>query len=131
MENTNKTNIIKSDEVTVNNEIKKKRGRAKKQLTEEEIKEKAEKQRAYLKAHYEKKKNTEEYKEKNRQHAKEQYNKDKGKVIARVRLNQQRIKDISQLERLHELKEKGLITFNFACVSKEDLLSNLQILGVC
>ena len=131
MENTNKTNIIKSDEVTVNNEIKKKRGRAKKQLTEEEIKEKAEKQRAYLKAHYEKKKNTEEYKEKNRQHAKEQYNKDKGKVIARVRLNQQRIKDISQLERLHALKEKGLITFNFACVSKEDLLSNLQILGVC
>ena len=131
MENTNKTNIIKSDEVTVNNEIKKKRGRAKKQLTEEEIKEKAEKQRAYLKAHYEKKKNTEEYKEKNRQHAKEQYNKDKGKVIARVRLNQQRIKDISQLERLHELKEKGLITFNFACISKEDLLSNLQILGLC
>ena len=56
MENTNKTNIIKSDEVTVNNEIKKKRGRAKKQLTEEDIKEKAEKQRAYLKAHYEKKK---------------------------------------------------------------------------
>ena len=131
MENTHNTNIIKSDEVTVNNEIKKKRGRAKKQLTEEEIKEKAEKQRAYLKAHYEKKKNTEEYKEKNRQHAKEQYNKDKGKVIARVRLNQQRIKDVSQLERLHALKEKGLITFNFACVSKEDLLSNLQILGEC
>ena len=131
MENTNKTNIIKSDEVTVNNEIKKKRGRAKKQLTEEEIKEKVEKQRAYLKAHYEKKKNTEEYKEKNRQHAKEQYNKDKGKVIARVRLNQQRIKDISQLERLHELKEKGLITFNFACKDKQELLSNLQILGVC
>ena len=128
MENTNKTNIIKSDEVTVNNEIKKKRGRAKKQLTEEE---KAEKQRAYLKAHYEKKKHTEEYKKKNRQHAKEQYNKDKGKVIARVRLNQQRIKDISQLERLHELKEKGLITFNFACKDKQELLSNLQILGGC
>ena len=131
MENTHNTNIIKSDEVTVNNEIKKKRGRAKKQLTEEEIKEKVEKQRAYLKTHYEKKKHTEEYKEKNRQHAKEQYNKNKENVIARVRLNQQRIKDLAQLERLKELKEQGLITYDFDRVSKEELLSNLQILGVC
>ncbi len=45
---------MKSDEVTVNNEIKKKTGRAKKQLTEEEMKEKVEKQQAYFKAHYEK-----------------------------------------------------------------------------
>ena len=55
--------------------------------------------------------------------------KNKEKVIARVRLNQQRIKDLAQLGRLKELKEQGLITYDFDRVSKEELLSNLQILG--
>jgi hypothetical protein len=125
MENTNNINNIITEE-----EIKKKRVRAKKQYTEEEIQAKVEKQRAFAMAYYNKHKDTEEYKEKNREHAKTQYNKDKEKVIARVRLNQKRIKDTIQLERLNELKEQGLITFNLDSMSKEELLSNLEILGV-
>jgi hypothetical protein len=125
MENTNNNNNIITEE-----EIKKKRVRAKKQYTEEEIQAKVEKQRAFAMAYYNKHKDTEEYKEKNREHAKTQYNKDKEKVIARVRLNQKRIKDTIQLERLNELKEQGLITFNLDSMSKEELLSNLEILGV-
>ena len=124
MENTNNINNITEEE------IKKKRVRAKKQYTEEEIQAKVEKQRAFAMAYYNKHKDTEEYKEKNREHAKTQYNKDKEKVIARVRLNQKRIKDTIQLERLNELKEQGLITFNLDSMSKEELLSNLEILGV-
>ena len=81
-------------------------------------------------AYYNKHKDTEEYKEKNREHAKTQYNKDKEKVIARVRLNQKRIKDTIQLERLNELKEQGLITFDLDSMSKQELLSNLEIMGV-
>ena len=125
MENTNKINNILTEE-----EIKKKRVRAKKQYTEEEIQAKVEKQRAFAMAYYNKHKDTEEYKEKNREHAKTQYNKDKEKVIARVRLNQKRIKDTIQLERLNELKEQGLITFNLDSMSKQELLANLEILGV-
>ena len=125
MENTNNINNIITEE-----EIKKKRVRAKKQYTEEEIQAKVEKQRAFAMAYYNKHKDTEEYKEKNREHAKTQYNKDKEKVIARVRLNQKRIKDTIQLERLNELKEQGLITFNLDSMSKQELLSNLEILGV-
>jgi len=125
MENTNNINNIITEE-----EIKKKRVRAKKQYTEEEIQAKVEKQRAFAMAYYNKHKDTEEYKEKNREHAKTQYNKNKEKVIARVRLNQKRIKDTIQLERLNELKEQGLITFNLDSMSKEELLSNLEILGV-
>ena len=125
MENTNTINNIIKEE-----EIKKKRVRAKKQYTEEEIQAKVEKQRAFAMAYYNKHKDSEEYKEKNRKHAKEQYNKDKDKVIARVRLNQKRIKDTIQLERLNELKEQGLITFNLDSMSKQELLANLEILGV-
>jgi hypothetical protein len=129
MENTNNINNIITEEI-VSPEIKTKRVRANKQYTEEEIQAKVEKQRAFAMAYYNKHKDTEEYKEKNREHAKTQYNKDKEKVIARVRLNQKRIKDTIQLERLNELKEQGLITFNLDSMSKEELLSNLEILGV-
>ena len=125
MENTNNINNIITED-----EIKKKRVRAKKQYTEEEIQARVEKQRAFAMAYYNKHKDSEEYKEKNRLHAKEQCNKDKDKVIARVRLNQKRIKDTIQLERLNELKEQGLITFNLDSMSKQELLANLEILGV-
>jgi hypothetical protein len=125
MENTNNINNIITEE-----ETKKKRVRAKKQYTEEEIQAKVEKQRAFAMAYYNKHKDTEEYKEKNREHAKTQYNKNKEKVIARIRFNQKRIKDTIQLERLNELKEQGLIIFNLDSMSKQELLSNLEILGV-
>ena len=131
MENTDIINNIITEEAVSTPEIKKKRVRAKKQYTEEEIKARVEKQRALAMAYYNKHKDSEEYKEKNRKHAKEQYNKDKEKVIARVRLNQKRIKDTLQLERLNELKLQGLITFNFDIKNKQELLSNLDIMGVC
>ena len=131
MENTDIINNIITEEAVSPPEIKKKRVRAKKQYTEEEIKSKVEKQRERAMAYYNKHKDSEEYKEKNRKHAKEQYNKDKDKVIARVRLYQKCIKDTEQLERLNELKLQGLITFNFDIKNKQELISNLDIMGVC
>ena len=79
---------------------------------------------------YEKHKNTEEYKKKNREHAKEQYQKNREKVIARVRLNQKRKEGIEQLERLYELKQQGLITFkDLNDNGYQEMLANLEILG--
>ncbi len=56
-------------------------------------------------------KDSEEYKQKNRDKAKRAYEKNKEYVIARVRKNQRRNQELQQLENLHELKEQGLITF--------------------
>ena len=99
--------------------------------TEEKVKKPiTEAHRKAIKAYYEKHKNTEEYKLKNREHAKKQYEKDKQKVITRVRLYQKRNKDLAQLERLHELKEQGLITFNLNAQDQQELLENLEILGL-
>ena len=82
------------------------------------------------KQHCEKTKNTEEYKQKNREHAKEQYQKNRENVIARVRLNQKRKQGIVQLERLYELKQQGLITFqDLNANGYQELLANLEILG--
>jgi hypothetical protein len=79
---------------------------------------------------YEKHKNTEEYKQKKREHAKEQYQKNRENVIARVRLNQKRKQGIEQLERLYELKQQGLITFqDLNANGYQELLANLEILG--
>jgi len=79
---------------------------------------------------YEKHKNTEEYKQKNREHAKEQYQKNRENVIARVRLNQKRKQGIEQLERLYELKQQGLISFKeLNDQGYQELLANLEILG--
>ena len=79
---------------------------------------------------YEKHKNTEEYKQKNREHAKEQYQKNRENVIARVRLNQKRKQGIEQLERLYELKQQGLITLkDLNDQGFQELLANLEILG--
>ena len=79
---------------------------------------------------YEKHKNTEEYKQKNREHAKEQYQKNRENVIARVRLNQKRKQGIEQLERLYELKQQGIISFKeLNDRGYQELLANLEILG--
>ena len=66
MENTNITTII-------NNETKVKKPASEAQMRAS-------------KKFYEKHKNTEEYKQKNREHAKEQYQKNRENVIARLRL---------------------------------------------
>ena len=62
--------------------------------------------------------------------AKKQYQKDKQKVITRVRLYQKRIQDIEQLERLNELKEQGLISYKLNAHEQQELLENLEILGL-
>ena len=110
MENTDITTII-------NNETKVKKPASEAQMRAS-------------KKFYEKHKNTEEYKQKNREHAKEQYQKNRENVIARVRLNQKRKQGIEQLERLYELKKQGLITFQELNDSGyQEILANLEILG--
>jgi hypothetical protein len=76
-------------------------------------------------------KDNEEYKQKNRDKAKKAYEKDKERIIARVRANQRRNQEIEQLERLYELKEQGLITFEKLSLKDiHELLNNLEILGM-
>ena len=109
MENTN--NII-------NDEIKPKRTYTDAQL------------RA-VKAFRERNKDSEEYKQRNRDKAKRAYEKNKEYIIARVRANQRRHQELEQLERLHELKEQGLITFEkMTLKDNHELLNNLEILGM-
>ena len=110
MENTN---IINNDE-----EIKPKRV-----YTEAQIK--------AVKAYRERNRDSEEYKQRQRVNSKKSYEKNREKVIARVRANQRRIQEIEQLERLHELKEQGLITFEkLSLKDNHELLNNLEILGM-
>ena len=48
-----------------------------------------------------------------------------------MRANQRRNQDIEQLERLYELKEQGLITFEkLNLKDNHELLNNLEILGM-
>ena len=66
-----------------------------------------------------------------RANSKRVYHNDKERIIARVRANQRRNQEIEQLERLHELKEQGLITFKKLSVKdNHELLNNLEILGM-
>ncbi len=64
-----------------------------------------------VKAFRERNRDSEEYKIKQRANSKRSYEKNREKTKSRVRANQRRNQEIKQLERLHELKEKGLITF--------------------
>ena len=59
------------------------------------------------------------------------HEKNKEYIIARVRANQRRHQELEQLERLHELKEQGLITFEkMTLKDNHELLNNLEILGM-
>ena len=83
------------------------------------------------KVYHEKNKDNEEYKQRQRVNSKKSYEKNREKVIARVRANQRRNQEIEQLERLHELKEQGLITFEkLSLKDNHELLNNLEILGM-
>ena len=110
MENNN--NINKNEEV-----------KPKRVYTEAQIK--------AVKAYRERNRDSEEYKQRQRVNSKKSYEKNREKVIARVRANQRRIQEIEQLERLHELKEQGLITFEkLTLKDNHELLNNLEILGM-
>ena len=83
------------------------------------------------KVYHEKNKDNEEYKQRNRDKAKKAYEKNKEYIIARVRANQRRIQELQQLEKLYELREQGLITFEkMTLKDNHELLSNLEILGM-
>ena len=87
--------------------------------------------RRAARAFYERNKDNEVYKQKQRANSKRVYHNDKERIIARVRANQRRNQEIEQLERLHELKEQGLITFKKLSVKdNHELLNNLEILGM-
>ena len=87
--------------------------------------------RRAARAFHERNKDNEVYKQKQRENAKRVYQKDKERIIARVRANQRRVQEMEQLERLHELKEQGLITFEKMSIKdNHELLNNLEILGV-
>jgi hypothetical protein len=76
-------------------------------------------------------KNNEEYKMKQRANSKRVYENDKERIIARVKANQRRNQEIEQLERLYEMKEQGLISFeNLTLKDSHELLNNLEILGM-
>ena len=84
-----------------------------------------------VKAYRERNRDSEEYKQRQRVNSKKSYEKNREKVIARVRANQRRIQELEQLERLHELKEQGLITFEkLSLKDNHELLNNLEILGM-
>ena len=100
----------------------------------EEIKTKSKYTEAHkkaAKAFHERNKDNEDYKQKKRESAKKIYQNNKERIIARVRANQRRVQELEQLERLHELKEQGLITFEKMSIKdNHELLTNLEILGM-
>ena len=109
MENTNNIN---------NDEIKPKRV-----YTEAQIR--------AVKVYHQRHRDSEEFKQKQRANSKKAYEKDKERIIARVKANHRRKQEIEQLQRLHELKEQGLITFEKLSVKdNHELLNNLEILGM-
>ena len=68
---------------------------------------------------------------KQRANSKRVYENDKIRIISRVKANQRRNQEIEQLERLYEMKEQGLISFeNLTLKDNHELLNNLEILGM-
>ena len=87
--------------------------------------------RRAARAFHERNKDNEVYKQKQRDNSKRVYQNDKERIISRVRANQRRHQEIEQLERLHELKQQGLITFEkLNLKDSHELLNNLEILGM-
>ncbi len=76
------------------------------------------------------KKDNDVYRMEQRANSKWEYENDKERIIARVRANQRRHQELEQFERLHELKEQGLINFEkLSLKDNHELLNNLEILG--
>ena len=97
----------------------------------EKINKLLEARRRAARAFHARNKNNEEYKMKQRANSKRVYENDKERIIARVKANQRRNQEIEQLERLYEMKEQGLISFeNLTLKDNHELLNNLEILGM-
>jgi hypothetical protein len=78
-----------------------------------------------VKAFRERNRDSEEYNIKQRANSKRSYEKNREKVLARVRANQRRNQEIEQLERLHESKEQDLVTFEkLSLKDSHELLNN-------
>ena len=87
--------------------------------------------RRTARAFHERNKDNEVYKQKQRDNSKRVYQNDKERIIARVKANQRRHQELEQLERLYELKEQGLKTFEkLSLKDNHELLNNLEILGM-
>jgi len=85
----------------------------------------------HLKKHYDAHKDEEEFKQKCSDKSKKSYERHKEDVIARVRAYQRRCQEIQQLEKLHELKEQGFITFEKLTIKdNQELMNNIEILGM-
>jgi hypothetical protein len=84
-----------------------------------------------LKKHYDAHKDEEEFKQKCRDKSKQSYERNKENVIARVRAYQRRCQEIQQLEKLHELKQQGVINFHkLTLKDNQEFMTNLEILGI-
>ena len=84
-----------------------------------------------LKNYYDAHKDEEELKQKCRDKSKKSYERHKEDVIARVRAYQRRCQEIQQLEKLHELKQQGVINFDkLTLKDNQQLMTNLEILGI-
>ncbi len=84
-----------------------------------------------VKTYHEKHRSSEEFKARQRANSKKAYKKDKERITARVKANHRRKQEIDQVERLHELKEQGVITFEkLSLKDNHELLNYLEILGM-
>ena len=92
----------------------------------------SEAQKRAHKKYIQKIKDNEEHKEYKRQNAKKYYENNKEHVIDRVKQYQNNKTSMMQLERLHVLKNQGLITFDDSMTKEgfEVLLDNLKMLDM-
>ena len=68
---------------------------------------------------------------KQRANSKRVYENDKERIFCKSKANQRRNQEIEQLERLYEMKEQGLISFEkLTLKDNHELLNNLEILGL-
>ena len=72
------------------------------------------------KRYYNKKKDNEDFKEIRKAYSKKHYDNNKEKVIARVTNCQKRVLQFEQIERLHELKEQGLLNYESGKINDEE-----------
>jgi hypothetical protein len=94
-------------------------------------------QKVALKKYYEKNKNNEEYVKKARQIAKNYYEKNRGKVIKRVRETQDKNKINEMLKNLYELQKEGLINIHSQNLNADQhkkledrLADRMKVLGI-
>jgi len=130
--NNNNEEVIKPKKVTSEAQKRAMKKYHNKMKDNEEYKQKTQEAiKKCLKKYYDAHKDEEEFKQKCRDKSKESYERHKENVIARVRAYQRRCQEIQQLEKLHELKQQGVINFDkLTLKDNQELMTNLEILGI-